>query len=163
MARRSLTKSTHNAALEVVAGTPQEDLLLYHLLLGRHFPSFCAIVTCGKVKECAMTAVKQRLRLVGKCRASCGCSKEGCRIEKNEGYGSEGRHARSAQVRQRAQPVWIPTLTWNQDLPDTTSVRLRVFTRNETPKQGGPLLSVCGNWHVPSNRLMFWVGLFKSV
>jgi len=115
LARRSLTKSTHNAALEVVAGTPQEDLLLYHLLLGRHFPSFCAIVTCGKVKECAMTAVKQRLRLVGKCRASCGCSKEGCRIEKNEGYGSEGRHARSAQVRQRAQPVWIPTLTWNQD------------------------------------------------
>lgn len=65
------TKATHNAALEVVSGTAQEDLLLDDGLLGRHGSSL-AVMTSGNVYE---RAVKQRL--LGKRRASCGGSKEG--------------------------------------------------------------------------------------
>ena len=64
-------KATHNAALQVVSGTTQEDLLLDHGFLGRHGSSF-AVVTSGDVDE---RAIKQRL--LGKRRASCGGSKEG--------------------------------------------------------------------------------------
>lgn len=45
--------ATHNAALQVVAGTAQEDLLLHDLLLGRHLVPF-AIRTGGDVDEGAV-------------------------------------------------------------------------------------------------------------
>jgi hypothetical protein len=65
-----ITKATHNAALQVVSGTTQKDLLLLDLLLGSHLVAF-AVLTSGDVDE---GAVKQRL---GKRRTSCGGSKEG--------------------------------------------------------------------------------------
>jgi len=64
-------EATHNAALQVVAGATQKDLLLDDGLLGRHLSAF-AVVTSGEVDE---GAVKHWLR--GKRRASCGGSKEG--------------------------------------------------------------------------------------
>ena len=65
-------EATHNAALQVVAGATQEDLLLDDGLLGGHLGSAFAVVTSGEVDE---GAVKHWLR--GKRRASCGGSKEG--------------------------------------------------------------------------------------
>jgi hypothetical protein len=66
------TKATHNAALQVVAGTAQENLLLLHSLFGRHLGPAFAVVASGDVDE---SAVEHRLR--DKSRASCGVSKEG--------------------------------------------------------------------------------------
>jgi hypothetical protein len=66
------TDATHNAALQVVSGTAQEDLLLDHGFLGSHLGSSFAIVTSGDADD---RAIKQRLS--EKRRASCGGSKEG--------------------------------------------------------------------------------------
>ncbi len=65
------SQATHNAALQAVSGTAQEDLLLDHLLLGSHSSTF-AVMTSGDVDE---RAVKHWL--LAKRRASCGGSKEG--------------------------------------------------------------------------------------
>jgi hypothetical protein len=67
------TKATHNAALQVVSGTTQEDLLLDGALLGSHSGgSAFAVVASGDVDERAIEHW-----LLEKRRASCGDSKEG--------------------------------------------------------------------------------------
>lgn len=66
------TETTHNAALQVVSGATQQDLLLDRGLLGSHLGSPFAVVTSGDIDE---RAIKQRLP--EKRRASCGGSKEG--------------------------------------------------------------------------------------
>lgn len=71
--QRLAGRATHNAALEVVSGATQEDLLLDDLLLGRHLFPF-GVVTGGEVEE-GDGAVKHLI--LGKRRASCGGSNEG--------------------------------------------------------------------------------------
>lgn len=80
--------ATHNAALQVVAGTAQEDLLLDDLLLGRHLVPL-AIRTGGDVDEGAVKpfSVWSRGRLEERGRAEAaraGASNSCC------DFGSEG-------------------------------------------------------------------------
>ena len=49
-------QATHNAALEIVSGTTQEDLLLLNVLFGRHFglAPFAIVASRGVVGESAV-------------------------------------------------------------------------------------------------------------
>jgi len=74
LANRKPGRATHNAALEVVARTAEENLLLDNLLLGRHLSGpFAAIETGGDEDKSA-----GKHGVLGKSsRASCGGAKEG--------------------------------------------------------------------------------------